>query len=258
MQLSTDYTKFYLDGECSDRFDLLLITTESDSATSITGLRVDLDTEESVNGTKIVTNQSNEDIKFNIKFTKYKSGQNGTFEIEDIDKINRWLFAKKGVRELRVGNRIYYGYFTSGEKWIQANRQGYLKYEFTMPNGFVILKGNENIICNGKRTIKLENRATGEEYSNLAIEIYNITSNKVKITNITNSQYIEITDLNNTRHIYINSDIDEIYDKNNLKDNIFKNTTYKDTFPTLEYGENTIKIEGKCYVKFSWDSKMCL
>ena len=60
MQLSTDYTKFYLDGECSDRFDLLLITTESDSATSITGLKVDLDTEESVNGTKIVTNQSNE------------------------------------------------------------------------------------------------------------------------------------------------------------------------------------------------------
>lgn len=258
LQLSTDYDKFYINGKSSEWMNLYLITTESESSTSITGLSRNLVYSESDDGIKKVVNVTNNEIKFNIQVTRMINGSNGTFEIEDIDRINRWLMGDKNIKELRVGNRIFYGYFTKGEKWIRGDREGYLLYEFVVPEGCMFIEGKSHILVNKKETIELKNISTAEDCTDINIEISNIKSDNVKIINTSNGDFIKISNTNSNQKIIIFSDYGEIYDENNTNVNLFKDVEYGKNFPRLNYGFNIFEIEGSCEINFYWKNRMCL
>lgn len=258
MQLSTDYKYFELDGINSERYGLFLVTRSSDEE-SITGLKRSLETEETVGDLVRVNRVKNDEISFDIELTKYRNNQLETFEMEDIDAINRWFFAKKGERILRVGNKIYKGYFTGASKWIRGDRLGTLTYQFTMPNGFVEIVGECTV--NSKTDVtrhELYNYATAEEYTDLNITIDNIKSTVIKIKNLTTGDYIDLLNVNSNMKIEIYSDINEIFDANNGKVSVYKYSESSKHYPRLSYGRNIFEVKGNCRINFSWKSKMCL
>ena len=242
--------EFIVDDIHSGRYGLFVISTDDRYDEVDTGISYSISTTTGINGLNFVEEIKDEGFKFELKVTRYYN--NTWFPLDDdfVKEINMWLLKKK-QRKLIIGDKIYYGYFTSCKRTFDR----YLTYSFEMPNSYCVCIGERDIICDGNRDIQLKCIDEIEEYSYLEITIDNIKSEDVIVKNISNNIYFQISNLKEGQKIKYFCDTGEIYNENDDNENIYANLI-KNKNMILNHGFNRLKIQGKCHINFKWYDKV--
>lgn len=244
------------------KYGLRSITISGDEWGEAVLVSQEIEEEESVTDIPLVNQVKKKCLEIDIKLMGFDEYNNPkTFSEELIREITRKMTGTKEVKELRIGDYFYYGYFIElTRKWTKSN-QGYFICRFKMasPNCYTTRLLTEAGVENGEKLLEISNRSTGCEYV-LPDIIINTQSDcsYIRIINLNDDTVFELKDIPiNSKIQYHGDGLNQFTDKVGNED-FFKNWNL--VALRLPYGKSTLKIQtdGKCSVGIIFQSEIAL
>lgn len=224
-----------------------------------------IENEDSLNDIPLVKQVKKECLEIDLKLMCFDDKNNPkVFTDGYIQEMTRLFVGKnKQVRELRIGDYLYYGYFTNVQRNWATNKIGYLSATFKLasPNCYTIRLLNEVGVENGSASIELSNRSTGTEY--LYPDIFIKTQSACSYINIINANdnsTFRLTNIPNQADIYFYGDNMNQFEDRNKETNIDYFGKWNLINLRLVYGVNTIVLEsdGKVNIGIIFQNELTL
>lgn len=251
--------------DLTGKFGLRFITIDNDSnwGNGIVS-SLNINTDDSLNDIPLIKEIKKECIEVSFKMMPFDDlGKPKVVTDIYVREVSRILCGTKEVKELRIDDYLYYGFFTSINRVYKTEKIAYLECTFKMvsPNIYSIRMLDEIGVDNGMTSIQISNRSTGSEflYPDIIIETQS-KCNFIEIINANDNSTFKLSDIPKNAHIYFYGDnINQLEDKNkNTNIDYFEKWNLVNL--KLVYGINTIylKSDGKCKVSIVFQNELSL
>ena len=251
--------------DLTGKFGLRFITTDNDSnwGNGIVS-SLNISTDDSLNDIPLIKEIKKECIEISFKMMPFDDLGNPKIVTDTyIREVSRLLCGTKEVRELRIGDYLYYGFFTSINRVYKTEKIAYFECIFKMasPNIYSIKLMNTIGVSNGTGTIQISNRSNNSEFLYPDIVIRTQTKcNHITITNANDSSIFKLTDIPKNAYIYFYGDnINQLEDKNKNSNIDYFNKWNLNSL-RLVYGVNNIQLssDGQCDIEIVFQNELSL
>ena len=180
-----------------------------------------------------------------------------------IREVSRLLCGTKEVRELRIDDYLYYGFFTSISRVYKTEKIAYFECTFKMvsPSVYSIKLMDSIGVSNGTNSIQILNRSNSSEFLYPDIKIRTQSKcNYITITNANDSSIFKLTDIPKDAYIYFYGDnINQLEDKNKNTDIDYFNKWNLNSL-RLVYGMNNVQLssDGQCDIEIVFQNELSL
>ena len=251
--------------DLTGKFGLHFITIDNDSnwGNGIVS-SLNINTDDSLNDIPLIKEIKKECIEISFKMMPFDDlGKPKIVTDSYIREVSRLLCGTKEVRELRIGDYLYYGFFTSINRVYKTEKIAYFECIFKMvsPNIYSIRMLDEVGVDNGTASIQISNRSTGSEflYPDIIIETQS-KCNFIEIINGNDNSTFKLSDIPKNANIYFYGDnINQLEDRN--KDtNIDYFNKWNLVNLKLVYGINNIQLssDGQCDIEIVFQNELSL
>lgn len=251
--------------DLTSKFGLRYITTNNESNWgngSISSLS--LDTEDSLNDIPLVKQIKRETMEISFKLMPFDNlGNPRVVTDKFIQEVTRLLIGTKEVKEIRISDYLYYGYFTSINRVYMTQKIAYFECTFKMVSPFCYTTRlvDEVGVQNGISRIEISNRSTSSEY--LYPDIFIKTQSDcsyITITNANDNSVFKLVDIPKDANIYFYGDNINQFEDKSKETNIDYFSKWNLINLKLIWGINTIylKSDGACSVGIVFQNEIAL
>lgn len=225
---------------------------------------LNISTGDSLNDIPLIKEIKKECVEISFKMMPFDELGNPKIVTDTyIREVSRLLYGTKEVRELRIGDYLYYGFFISINRVYKTEKIAYLECTFKMvsPHVYSIKLMDTIGVSNGTNSIQISNRSNSSEflYPDIVIRTQS-RCNHITITNANDSSIFELTDIPKNAYIYFYGDnINQLEDKNkNTNIDYFEKWNLNNL--KLVYGVNNIQLssDGQCDIEIVFQNELSL
>jgi hypothetical protein len=170
----------------------------------------DIDTEDSLNDIPLIKAIKKQTLDIPMELMAFDNlGNPKIFNETFIHEITRRFTGTKTVKELRIGDYFYYGWFTEIERTYFQKQIGLIKATFHLasPHCYSSRLVNEMGVKNGVKTSIIPNKSTGVEFIYPDLEIITYSDcEKITLKNSNDNGVFELTNIPKNSHCYFYGD----------------------------------------------------